>query len=143
MKSVDNLIKLADRLARKLSLAQIVSDDPKAVVVDAFLGPHEENAFMQFILAPTSHFSKVLPESINTVDIGAMVDAQAKAATFLVNTSPAAPLALKSALINALREDYKAKYGKYPQERFIERLAKGDIRPPDVKQSVIPIIQIK
>ena len=106
MKSVDRIVKIAERFAKKI--AQEIAEDPKAVVVDAFLGPREEANFQQFILNPNSHFSQILPESVKKVDIGAVVDAKNKLAMFVVTTTPPVPTQLHTALINALKEDYKA-----------------------------------
>jgi hypothetical protein len=143
MKSIDQIIKIAERFAIKLSLAQaIVGEDPKSVVADAFFGPNEENIFQQFILNPNSHFSKILPESVKSVDIGATVDAKSKAANFLVSTNPTTPPQLRANLINALKEDYKAKYGQYPADRFAERLSQGQIKPPTVHETAVAIIHI-
>lgn len=142
MSSVDRLIKLADRFARKIVMGQaLVGEDPKAVVADAFFGPRQETDFQNFILQPNSNFSKTLPESVKTVSIGAIVSAKTKSAAFLVTPQPGTPaLALK--LKAALREDYKAKYGSYPEQRFAERLAKNDIKPADIELSAPGIITI-
>lgn len=140
---VDQLIKLANHFARKLSLAQaITGEDAGALTADAFFGPNEEQNFQHFILDPNSHFSKVLPESVKSVDIGATVDGKTRSANFLVSTVPATPPQLRATLINALKEDYKAKYGKYPADRFADRLAKGDIKPPTVHETFNSIIHI-
>jgi hypothetical protein len=142
MSATDQLHKLAERFARKIALAQMMAgEDPKATTVDAFFGPHEETAFQQFILKPSSNFSKALPESIKTVDIGASVNAKNKSANFLISTNPVAPQ-LKATLIHALNEDYKNKYGKYPVERFVERLTRNEIRPNNINQSANTIIHI-
>jgi hypothetical protein len=141
--SIDRIFKLAERFARKISLAQgITGEDPKSVVTDAFLGPHEEIPFQNFILDQNSHFSQALPDSVKTIDIGASVSASKKTATFLVTPKPGTP-AIAMKLVAALREDYKAKYGSYPEERFAARLAKGDIKPPNVEASHPAIISIK
>lgn len=138
---VQSLIKLAERFARKLSLAQLISDDPRAIVSDAFFGPQQEGNFQHFILKPNSHFSQALPESIKSVDIGAVIDTKSHTANFLVSTNPNTPQ-LHNTLINALKEDYKASYGKYPAERLTDRLARNDVRPATIQQSVPSIIHI-
>jgi hypothetical protein len=126
---IDSILKLADKF---MKAAQTMVEDPKAVVVDAFFGRNEENNFLQFILQADSNFSKALPDSIKTLNIGASVNAATKSANFIVNTKNPK---LDVLLINALREDYKRKYGSYPEVRFADRLSKNDIKPPTVNQS--------
>ena len=146
MKSVDNLIKVAEKFTRKISLAQVLQgEDPKAVVADAFFGSpgsgKDERFFQNYILAPGSKFSAALPDSVQVVDIGATVDAKSGAANFLVAVTPANPK-IRAALINALIQDYAAAYGAAPAATLAARVAKGTVKP-DVHQTAPSIIQIK
>jgi hypothetical protein len=146
MKSVDNLIKVAEKFTRKLSLAQVLQgEDPKAVVADAFFGStasgKDERFFQNYILGQGSKFSAALPDSVNTVDIGATVDAKSGAANFLVAVNPA-NTKVRAALIGALIQDYTAAYGAAPAARLADRVAKGQVKP-DVHQTAPSIIQIK
>jgi hypothetical protein len=146
MKSVEHLVKVAERYARKVSLAQSMEEDPKAVVADAFFGPpsdrsKDEKAFQVYILGQTSNFSQALPESIKTVDIGATVDARSKAANFLVTVTPANPAA-RAAVIAALVKDYTTFYGANPAARLATRVAAGTVKP-DVHASATGIITVQ
>lgn len=150
MKSIERLTKLADRFARKISLAQAapptVEEDPTAVVADAFFGPpgggQDEKFFQSKILDQNSNFSKALPDSVNTAQIGATVDAATKAANFLLTTDPVTAPNVRAAIIAALVKDYTAAYGAAPAARFAARLAKGDIRPANVHATANTIITI-
>src|ERR1700722_15815850 len=117
MNAFKYLMKIADKFSKKLSLGQTISDDPRAITSDAFFGPGQETIFQRFILKPTSNFSKVLPETIKLVNIGAAINAKNRTANFLVSTTPPAGQ-LSNTLINALKNDYKAFYGQFPEERF-------------------------
>ena len=147
MKSVEHLVKVAERYARKVSLAQagLEGEDPKAVVSDAFFGPpsggKDEKFFQNFILAPGSKFMGALPETTKVVDIGATVDAKTKAANFLVTVTPPNP-AVRAALLGALVQDYTAAYNAAPAARFAARIASGEVKP-DVHQTAPSIITVK
>ncbi len=139
MGSLDKIIRLANRFARKLSLAQQgapqVLEDPKAMVADAFFGApasgKSEKEFMQYLNRADSKFQKAAANVSGAINIGATVNAKTKTADFLV---------ANPSIKNALIADYTAFYGKSPTQQFQARLAAGSIHPPDIVASHPAII---
>ena len=136
MKSVDKLVKIAEKFELKIKQAQISGEDPKSVTTDAFLGPRGEDAFQTWILKPTSNFLQVLPDKVKC-NIGAKVDTSKGIAEFLVTLSPPNPKAIE-AVKAALVKDFAALHqGKDPVAWQAERLAKPSLDPLTLKPGIV------
>lgn len=137
MNSLKKMSELADRFERKMSLAQTQTEDPKAVITDAFFGDPKSGknneSFKQFLGTAESAFQQAIQNIKGSISIGASVDAPQKMANFLV--APSSP-----GLLAALQKDYIRFYGKAPQDMFRARLAEGSIRPPNFKGAALGII---
>ena len=145
MRTIDKLNKLADEFDRKIkkfSQEAFTSEDPKAMVTDAFFGtPHDKKnneTFTKYLSSPDSEFQKAIQDISGGIKIGAIVDANNKSADFLIecDASPKCDIKLKQALVT----DYTRHFGLSPNEQFTKRLNNKTIRPKDINASVSDII---
>lgn len=146
MKTVIILNKLADKFDNKIKkfseIEPSISEDPKAMVTDAFFGTTSDiknnETFTKYLSSANSKFQNAIQNISGEIKIGAIVDANNKFADFLVecNSSPESNAKIKEALI----DDYTKHFGLSPKEQFNKRLRQKTIRPMNIKASVGDII---
>jgi hypothetical protein len=141
MKSLEKLIKLADKFERKIAqFSQESNQGP--VIEDAFFGEpspgfgHPE--FVKRLNKPDSNFQHAAATVQGQITIGCKVDAASGFADFTVAVNPAPKdpkvvQALKAALV----KDFVAMYKKTPMEFLKGRLAVNQIRPPTVSGETV------